>query len=292
MGHTTWIVTPCLFDVPSFLIVREETRAILADPVKFVVIDDAAGHDPEIAQLAELADVQVITPPYNLGGHQACLVYGLRTLRGTVAADDLVVTMDADGEDRPVDLPALLAPLLANPTDGRRIVLARRTRRHEGFAFQLGYQVFRLLFRVLTGTAIQTGSFIAYRGRIVDDLIFHPGFDRCYASTFLALPLRRYEVPIERGVRHAGRSRVGGVGLVHHALRLLLPFGSRIAVRGLIGTGVMTAGAMAAAVALGSWWLGVVAAIALEAGVGFAILFVAFARIEADHLHRLARGRE
>src|ERR1700761_3375696 len=147
----TWIVTPVYRDTESFLILRERVLESLAaadreaDP-HFVVIDDTAGADPEMEGLRGIADVTVLTPPFNLG-HQRGLVYALRKLLPSIADEDVVVTMDADGEDRPEDLPRLLDAL--EEGGGRQVVLALRTKRHEPLAFKLLYPGLKLISRAL-----------------------------------------------------------------------------------------------------------------------------------------------
>ena len=56
-----------------------------ADELRFVVVDDSAGTDHEVAQLAAHPDVTVLTPPFGLG-HQRAIVYGLRYDRPDVGA--------------------------------------------------------------------------------------------------------------------------------------------------------------------------------------------------------------
>ena len=73
-------------------------------------IDDTGGQDPEVDGLGEFDDTVVLQPPFNLG-HQRAIVYALRKMLPRIAEEDAVVTMDADGEDRPEDLPRLLAAL-------------------------------------------------------------------------------------------------------------------------------------------------------------------------------------
>jgi polyisoprenyl-phosphate glycosyltransferase len=247
MMHDTarrlWVVSPSYRDVPSFLLLRKEVLATLdqaADvgelPVSFVVVDDTAGRDPEVDALRALPDTRVIEPPFNLG-HQRAIVFALRRLGPDVAAHDLVVTMDSDGEDRAQDLPRLLAPLLEASTDvgvdDHTVVLARRTSREESTPFKLGYRVFRLAFRALTGTVIRSGNFAAYRGAVAKRLVLHPYFDLCYSSTFVALDAPIAYVPCPRGPRLAGRSRMNTSQLVLHGMRMLMPFLDRIALRAL-----------------------------------------------------------
>jgi hypothetical protein len=236
---TTWVVIPVYRDVGSFRILHERVLAAIAEQlpdgvglVRFVVIDDTAGQDPEIASLAALGDVRVLQPPFNLG-HQRALVYALRKVLPEVADSDVVVTLDADGEDRPEDLPRLLAPLLARPQAERKVVLALRTKRRESIGFKLSYRLFRGLFRLLTGTTVRSGNFAAMPGAIAKRALLHPTFDLSYSSTILALDLPVEFVPCERGERYQGRSKMTFGKLAMHGLRMLMPFTDQIALRAL-----------------------------------------------------------
>lgn len=235
---TTWIFTPVYRDVRSFRILRERLLEVLAasgqesGPVRFVVIDDTAGQDPEVAPLAELGDVTVLRPPFNLG-HQRALVYALRKALPQIADADAVVTLDADGEDRPEDLPRLLAALTAKPPAERPAVLALRTKRRESIGFKVFYRLFRLLFRSLTGATVRSGNFAALPGSIARRALLHPTFDLSYSSAILALDLPIEYVPCERGERYEGRSKMTYGKLAMHGLRMLMPFTDRIAIRAL-----------------------------------------------------------
>jgi hypothetical protein len=234
-----WVVSPSYRDVPSFLMLREQVLAAVdgapdigGTPVSFVVVDDTAGRDPEVDDLRALADTRVIEPPFNLG-HQRAIVFALRRLAPYLEAHDLVVTMDSDGEDRAEDLPRLLEPLLEPEASRHVVALARRTSREESPAFKLGYRLFRLVFRALTGTVIRSGNFAAYRGSVAKNLLLHPYFDLCYSSTFVAVDAPIAYVPCARGRRLAGRSRMNTSLLVLHGMRMLMPFLDQIALRAL-----------------------------------------------------------
>jgi hypothetical protein len=235
-----WVVCPVYLDVESFLRLRLEVRRVIAaDAVDgslelhFVVVEDTAGQDPEITRLADLADVRVIVPPFNLG-HQRAIVHGLRVIRADIEPTDIIVTMDADGEDQPGDLPRLLAELRRPPSVPAPIVLAQRTKRRESPMFKVLYFFFKLMFRSLTGTSIRTGNLAAYGGWLTSQVIHHPNFDLCYSSSLVSLNLGVRLVPCERGERYAGQSRMGFSRLVLHGIRMLMPFIERIAVRALI----------------------------------------------------------
>lgn len=240
-----WIVSPVYFDVESYLLLRSHILDVLqkaqiasSGRVDFVAVDDSGGLDLDIDQLHALSDVRVITPPFNLG-HQRALVYALRILSDEIEDDDYIVTLDADGEDQPSDLPRLLKQLLDEPSNLRRIALAMRMKRRESFLFKVLYFFFRILFRSLVGSVIRSGNFAAYRGWLARRILFHPHFDLCYSSTFLSLKLRVQWVPAERGYRLLGSSKMSYSKLVMHGVHMLLPFTDRIAIRALIGFSVL-----------------------------------------------------
>jgi hypothetical protein len=236
---TTWVVTPVYRDTRSFLILRERLLEVLAaepgaprGPLRFVVIDDTAGQDPAVADIEGLADVTVLRPPFNLG-HQRGLVYALRKMLPQFADDDAVVTMDADGEDRPEDLPRLLAALDEGEVPERHVVLALRTKRHEPPAFKILYRGFKLLFRALTGATVRSGNYAVLPGALAKRALLHPTFDLAYSSAILALDIPVTFVPCERGRRYEGESKMTYGKLAMHGLRMLMPFTDRIAIRAL-----------------------------------------------------------
>jgi glycosyltransferase involved in cell wall biosynthesis len=234
---TLWVVSPMLNDAPSFLRVREEVTAScvaagLHDRIRYVVVDDSAGSDREVDQLRDLDDVEVLTPPFNLG-HQRAIVFGLRRIAAAVEADDIVITMDSDGEDQPSDVPRLVGAM----ADRTALVVAERTERSESLSFRLMYVCFRVAFRLLTGTAVRSGNFAAQRGHSLVTTIGHPSFDLCYSSTLLTLRRPMAKVPCARGTRFAGESRMNRHSLIAHGIRMMLPFSERIAVRMLVASG-------------------------------------------------------
>jgi glycosyltransferase involved in cell wall biosynthesis len=236
---STWIITPVYRDVQSFTLLRERLLEVLAssteandEPIRFVVIDDTAGMDKEIDTLRAFEDVTILRPPFNLG-HQRAIVYALRKILPGVADDDAIVTLDADGEDRPEDLPRLLAPLRGEPHLQQVVALAFRTKRNESVWFKVMYRLFRLLFRALTGATVRSGNFAAMPGSLAKRALLHPTFDLSYSSAILALDLPIEYVPCERGVRYEGQSKMTYGRLAMHGLRMMMPFTDRIAIRAL-----------------------------------------------------------
>lgn len=239
MSLRLWIISPVYQDVPSFLMLREHVIATIQDEpalppltVQFVIADDTGGLDPEMEAVEQFDDVRVIEPPFNLG-HQRAIVYALRTVAGDMEDEDLVVTMDADGEDAPSDVPRLLIELLAARSD-RTLVLALRSQRSESPTFRLFYRLFRAGFRLATGTVVRSGNFAAYHGWFARRVLAHPNFDLCYSSTLTSLQLDTRTVECDRATRYAGQSRMSFSKLVRHGVSMLMPYLDRIAIRAMI----------------------------------------------------------
>jgi len=261
--------------------------------VRFVAVDDTGGEDVRLRALED-DTTRILTPPYNLG-HQGAIVYALRELVRDFAPDDLVVTMDSDGEDRPEDVPALLAPLLADRSDPHVVALARRTQRQEETLFRVSYLAFKAIFRVLTGKVVRSGNFAAMRGALVAATIAHPCFDQCYSSSLVSLPYRRREVPLPRGTRYSGQSRMNTFRLVTHGMHMLMPFLEQIAVRALIASGAGIGAGLAGLVVLvagrllgwtGAPWLGeVVTVVTLASIVGALTALTLFASAARSRAH-------
>jgi hypothetical protein len=267
-----------------------------------IAVDDSGGMDPDISALSALPGVRVVQTPFNLG-HQDAIVFGLRKLAPEIAADDLVVTLDCDGEDQPADLPRLLAPLLVEPQRPDRIALAWRTKREESLAFRVLYFFFKLLFRTLTGTVIRIGNFAAYHGALTHSVLFHPNFNLVYSSSLISLSLDAVFVPCARGRRYAGQSRMGLLKLAVHGVRMLMPFLDRITLRALLSFAVLLGVGLASLAVLGvgrllgrlsppPWlWLGLclTSALLFLAMVSFVILFAIFCHLRGVALHGLSR---
>jgi hypothetical protein len=296
--------TPVYYDVPSFLKLRERIREVLPAgfTAQFHLLDDTAGEDAAVASLS-LPDVTVLAMPFNLG-HQRALVYGQRCLLEDTREPCVVVTLDGDGEDRPEDLPALLAEY-QKFEKARPIVLAKRTRRRESFFFKAFYFLYKRAFRALTGTVIQTGNFAVAHSEAIAKIIFHPYFDLAYASTLFSVGSNLHFVPCPRGVRYEGRSKMNFSRLAIHGVRMLMPFTDRIAVRGVLAFslffGLSVVGCLALAVAhflgfapLPSWVLALAFMtfmMSFLAICSFAILITIFANVQGIAMSRLESGR-
>jgi glycosyltransferase involved in cell wall biosynthesis len=97
------IVIPARNEAAMIARILEELRSLSLEDYEIIVVDD--GSDDGTGDIAEAQGARVVRHPYNVG-NGAAVKTGLRHARG-----QWVVLMDADGQHRPADVPALLREL-------------------------------------------------------------------------------------------------------------------------------------------------------------------------------------
>ncbi len=178
-------------------------------PVHVLVIDD--GSRDGTADVARQAGVHVVSLPVN-SGQGAALQAGYLVAERVGA--DVVVTMDADGQHDPSQLPALVAPILEDRADF--VVGSRRLGDYEAdsVARNAGITVYTRLLNALGGTDISdiANGFRAIRASMLPALAFT---EEQFHNPELLLGAARAgfrvtEVPVTIRRRAAGSSKKGG----------------------------------------------------------------------------------
>ncbi len=233
--------------------------------VCFLVVDDGSTEAPPPGFLLSGAGapVEVVRLRRN-AGHQRAIAVGLALLEQR-SGFDAVAVMDSDGEDRPEDTGRLLDALAAQ--QGASIVFAKRTRRSEGMGFRVAYRVFRLIHRILTGRRVEIGNFSAMSTASLHSVVALPEIWVHYAAGVTRSRHPLFLVPLPRGRRIAGQSRMNWIALVGHALGALSIFGEEIVVRILAGCLAMIAIATAVGVGAAAGVFEGLASLALGAGL-------------------------
>jgi glycosyltransferase involved in cell wall biosynthesis len=179
-----------------------------------------------------LSRIAVLRLRRNLG-HQRAIAVGLCHLADE-GASDAVLVMDADGEDRPADVARLLDEFRRTPNS---MIFAERRKRLEGMTFQLGYLSYRLLHRVLTGIPVRVGNFSLLPARALPRLVCMSELWNHYAGTALRSRFPQRRLPLDRGSRVHGQSRMGGlIPLVTHGLAGIATFHDVVATRILVAS--------------------------------------------------------
>src|SRR5262249_6395913 len=145
---------------------------------------------------------------------QRAIAVGLVDVAGRADLDGVIV-MDCDGEDRPSDAAVLLAASGERPG---QIVLAHRSRRSETRVFKIGYFIYKLTFRLLTGHWVSFGNFSVLPAWAVKRLVYMPDLWNNLPSALLRSRIPYSIVPTVRGTRYAGTSKMNLPALIVHGL--------------------------------------------------------------------------
>ena len=146
--------------------------------------------------------------------------------------------MHSDGEDRPEDVPKLLARHAASPGS---VILAQRSRRSESALFKASLAVYKLLFRVLVGRVIDFGNFSLLPITAVQRLCHTSDLWNNLPAAVMRSRMPYELVPTDRGRRYVGKSKMNWMGLVIHGLSALSVFADVILVR-LLATAAAISG--------------------------------------------------
>ena len=166
-------------------------------------------------------------------GHQRAIAIGLVHVQQTTSCDAVVV-MDADGEDTPEGVAQLLRAY--SDTHGAKAIFAERSRRSESFVFRSFYHLYKFLHRCLTGISVRVGNFSILPSPYLNTLVVMSELWNHYAAAVFRSKLPFTMIPIPRGTRIAGTSRMNFVALVSHGLSAISVFGDIVGVRLLIGS--------------------------------------------------------
>jgi len=131
--------------------------------------------------------------------------------------------MDGDGEDKPQDIPALLAQF--HREAGEKIIFAERTKRMESRTFQFFYAVYRIVHLALTGHAVRVGNFSVLPRSAVDRLVVVAEIWNHYSAAVFRSRIPYSTLPLARGSRLSGKSQMNFIALVIHGLSAISVFG-------------------------------------------------------------------
>ena len=182
----------------------ERVAAAVGDEEYELVIVDDGSKDGTGAVLAEIAAederVKVITLSRNFG-HQAALTAGLEHARG-----DAVVMLDADLQDPPELIPALVERWRA----GSEVVYAVREERQGETLFKTTtarwfYKLFRRLAQI--DLAAQSGDFRLMDRRALDAMLCMPERNRFLRGMSVWVGFTQTAVTFQREARSAGRTK-------------------------------------------------------------------------------------
>ncbi|HEX9376010.1 MAG TPA: glycosyltransferase family 2 protein [Actinomycetota bacterium] len=187
-------------------VIRSIPETIEGYPVVPIVVDDASGDGT--AEVAREAGAIVVRNPIRRGGGLALRVgYEVAAMLNAV----VVVSLDADGQHVPEEMPVLVKPVLAGDADmvnGSRL-LGEFER--ESVIRHIGVHFFSRMVTVMTGQRITDPSsgYRATRAEILKNFVLKQ--DQFWTSELLIEALRHrstiIEVPITIRARAGGKSK-------------------------------------------------------------------------------------
>jgi glycosyltransferase involved in cell wall biosynthesis len=262
----------------SLLIPRVVEQLEHAGPIAVLVVDDGSTETCSLvldAVAMRLAWARILKLRRNLG-HQRAIAVGLSYIEEHEPCDAVIV-MDADGEDRPEDLPRLVERY--HHERHIPIVFAERTRRVESLSFRAFYGLYRLLHVALTGQGVSVGNFSVIPRERVASLVVVSELWIHYAASAVRSRQPICTVPAPRGRRLASGSRMSFTSLVVHGLSAisvysdvvftrLIAVSTILALLSLVGMGIVLGNRLFSTLAIPGWTsfaLGVLLVVLLQA---------------------------
>ena len=201
------VVVPVFNEVDSLAAVAEGALAVLGKlggRFEIIMIDDGStdGSDRLLDELANRhEEVRALHLRRNFG-QTAALAAGIDAARGEV-----IVTMDADGQNDPADIPALLREL----EKGYDVVSGWRRQRRDGAARVWVSQVANRLISRLTGVKLRDYgcTLKAYRRAIIKDVNLYGEMHRFIPALTVWVGAKVSELPVEHHPRTSGESKYG-----------------------------------------------------------------------------------
>ena len=183
-----------------------EVLELLGHPFEVVVVDDGStDRTPEILRALAAADPRLRLVRFRRNaGQTAALDAGFHTARGPV-----VVTMDADLQNDPRDIPALLAAL-----ESAYAACGWRVDRRDRWTKRIASRIANRVRRRFTGDGVHdTGCTLkAFRRTALDRLKLYRGMHRFLPALLIMERFRVVEVPVRHRPRRAGTSKYGNWG--------------------------------------------------------------------------------
>jgi dolichol-phosphate mannosyltransferase len=211
------VVAPAWNEGPTLSAFVAEVRAVLdrlGEPWEIVLVDDGSSDGSrEILRTLHEADPRVKAVSFSRNfGHQVAITAGLDFARG-----DAVVVMDADLQDPPEVIPALVARW----REGYQVVYAQRTQRKGETWFKLATAglFYRLIRRIANvDIPVDTGDFRLLDRRAADALRGLREQHRYVRGLAAWIGFRTTGVPYERHARRAGETKYPLRKMVRFAL--------------------------------------------------------------------------
>jgi hypothetical protein len=205
---------------------RSDILLLIVDDGSVLPLENAIGEEFRSA-----FKCRIITLKRNLGQARAIAIGLASAVNDDLA--DIVVIMDADGEDNPSDISRLITAL--GDQDCMTFAVAARRKRSEQLLFRMLYPLYRVLFVLLTGHEIRFGNFSAMPIAAARRLTDMSELWLSLPATMLRSHLRIVMVPTDRGSRLHGESHMNIISLGVLGFSAVAVFAERALMRIILG---------------------------------------------------------
>ena len=201
------VILPVLDEVDSLDVLYRELTTVLQSlgrPYELIFVDDGSrdGSFTRIEKLHRSDDrVRAIQLRRNFG-KAAALAVGFRAARG-----DILITLDADLQDDPAEIPRLLARL----EEGQDLVSGWKRDRQDPCSKTWPSRLFNGVTGWLTGVRLHdfNSGFKAYRREVVEEIRLYGELHRFIPALAAWRGFRVDELPVHHRARRFGRSKFG-----------------------------------------------------------------------------------
>lgn len=215
-----------------------EIEKQVEQPLEFVFVDDGSTDrtleilkNYQVRKETNRKRILVLTRNF---GHQQALMAGLSSLSKDA---DRILVMDADFQDDPEDIPALIKKL----EEGYDCVYAVRKAKSGNFFVNMLTQIFYKIQKLMLSFSIprNAGTFSVFNRSFLDKVLEFQESDIYFPGIRAYVGMRQTGLPVKRRKRAHGKSRVGILGLINLSLAGLLGF-SALPMRLIFVFGVLT----------------------------------------------------
>jgi glycosyltransferase involved in cell wall biosynthesis len=206
-GRRVSVVVPLYDEEETLAALYDEIEAVL-DGVdldwEIVYVDDGS-RDGSYAELVRLHEahrnVRVVRLRRNFG-KSAALTAGF-----ACASGDVIVTIDADLQDDPAEIPSLLAKL----DEGHDLVSGWKSTRHDPLRRRVVSRIYNTATAIVSGVHLHDMNcgLKAYRPEVLETVRLYGDLHRFVPVLAHHLGFRIAEVPVNHRSRRSGRSRFG-----------------------------------------------------------------------------------
>ena len=206
------IIIPVYNEVESIRELHGELTHVLSryDHYELVFVDDGSS-DGSIDLLNELSNTDGHTKViqfYRNYGKAAALAEGFKYSSG-----DYVVTMDADLQDDPAEIPNLVSKL----EEGYDLVSGWKKTRHDPWTKRWPSKFFNLITRLMTGVKIHDFNcgLKIYRNSVIKTVEIYGGRHRYIPALAGQKKFKISEIVVNHRARKFGETKYGGARLFH-----------------------------------------------------------------------------